>query len=409
MNYVILIGIALFFIATAVRDGAMGWDFRGGRMNFRISDGDYTLRVRGEGDVDLEPDGSGVAALSQRGSLDIRMTRDGTDRRLIFAGADGTMERQFFVEGDERPWGPEADRFVAEVMPIVLRETGLNVEERVAWLLANRGQAGLLDEIELIESDFAQRIYTVRYAETAKISAADFERLMRITGDHMSSDFDVRTTLQAVFDAQEPTGASFSALLEAGETMSSDFDARTLLEHVGPRMPSAPEAAAAYLDLAATISSDFDLRLALAPLVTQPTLADEVVASAMSLAGNELSSDFDLRTLLVESATRVGASDTLARAYTTAARSISSDFDQREALTALANGAKLTPVGWTLLLDAAQSIGGDFDAATLLVTVAPRLPRDAAVEAAYRRVLDSIGSDFDRDRAAAAMFRAEGR
>ena len=63
MNYVILIGIALFFLASAIRDGAMGWDFRDGPMNFRITDGDYTLRVRGEGDIDLAPDGSGVAAL----------------------------------------------------------------------------------------------------------------------------------------------------------------------------------------------------------------------------------------------------------------------------------------------------------------------------------------------------------
>ena len=40
MNYIILIGIALFFILTAVRDGDMGWDFNGGSMNFRVSDGD---------------------------------------------------------------------------------------------------------------------------------------------------------------------------------------------------------------------------------------------------------------------------------------------------------------------------------------------------------------------------------
>ena len=171
MNYVILIGIALFFLASAIRDGAMGWDFGDGQMNFRISDGDYTLRVRGEGDIDLEPDGSGIAALSSRGSLDVRMTRDGTDRRAVFTSTDGTIERQFFVEGEEQPWGPEADRFVTEVMPIVLRETGINFEERVAWLLQNRGQNGLLDEIELIHSDFAQRLYTVQYAKAATIAA----------------------------------------------------------------------------------------------------------------------------------------------------------------------------------------------------------------------------------------------
>jgi len=406
MNYIILVGIAVFFLLSAIRDGAMGWDFGDGQMNFRITDGDYTLRVRGEGDVDLAPDGSGVAALSSRGSLDVRMTRGGTDRRAVFTSPDGTMERQFFVEGEEQPWGPEADRFVTEVMPLVLRETGINFEERVAWLLQNRGQNGLLDEIELIHSDFAQRLYTVEYAKAATIAPADFDRLMRIANDNMSSDFDLRTTLSQVHDEEMPIGEQFVALLAAGRSLSSDFDARTLLEHVGSRLPNTPEATAAYVDVARTISSDFDMRLALLPIVTRVELADDLVARGIAVAGDAISSDFDLRTLLAEAAPRVGASNALARAYTSAAASISSDFDHREALTALADGAELTPEGWRLLLESAASISSDFDCASLLAGIAPRLPRDAAVIAAYRATLNTISNDFDEQRAAAALLTA---
>jgi hypothetical protein len=403
MNYVILIGLALFFVAISIRDGAMGWGFRGDSMNFRVDDGNYSLRVKGDGDVDLEPDGSGVAAIDRGGSFDLSMRRNGLDRRVLFTSPDGTIERQFFVEGDEQPWGPEAERFVAEVMPIVLRETAINADERVAWLIDNRGHDGLLDEIELIQSDFAQRVYTVQFAQTAEIAAADFERLMTMTGDHMSSDFDVRTTLIEVFDAQKPTGPSFVALLEAGETISSDFDTRMVLEHVNTNMPRTPEATTAYIDLVRTISSDFDMRLALLPLLTRADSDEDLVARALDVAGTEISSDFDLRTVLAEAAGRVGQSDTLARAYTTAAGSISSDFDQRLALTALADNAELTPAGWQLLLESARDISSDFDAATLLTELVPHLPRDEAVIEAYRETLDTIDSDFDRGRAAAAL------
>ena len=68
MNYVILIGIALFFVLTAIRNGDAGWDFRNNALNFRISDGDYSLRVKGEGDLGLAPDGSGLASLDRGGS-----------------------------------------------------------------------------------------------------------------------------------------------------------------------------------------------------------------------------------------------------------------------------------------------------------------------------------------------------
>jgi hypothetical protein len=338
MNYVILIGVALFFIATAIRNGTMGWELDGDSMNFRIDGDAYSLRVEGEGDVDLEPDASGVAALDRGGSFDVRMRLNGLDRRVLFTNPSGTIERQFFIEDDEQPWGPEADRFVADAMPIALRETAIDAGERVAWLIANRGETGLLDEIGLIRSDFAQRVYTVQYAQTAEIATASFERVMGMVADNMSSDFDVRTTLIEVFDAQMPTGTNLAALLRAGETISSDFDARTVLEHVGASMPPSPEAAASYLDLAATISSDFDMRLALQPLLTRADVDDEIVARAIGVAGNEISSDFDLRAVLVETANRVGRSDTLARAYTTAAAARGS-HQQRFRSTRHAHGA----------------------------------------------------------------------
>jgi hypothetical protein len=375
MNYVILIGIALFFVVMTVRDGAMGWDFSGDSMNFRIADGDYSLQVKSHGDVDLEPDGSGVAALDSGGSFDVGLRRNGLDRRALFTSENGTIERQYFVEGQEQPWGADADRFVGEALPIVLRETAINAAERVAWLIANRGHTGLLDEIDLIRSDFAQRVYTVEFAQTTELAEADLTRLMRT----------------------------------AARNMSSDFDARTVLEHLGPKLPSSAEAAGAYLDLAATISSDFDMRLALQPLVTRADVDDEIVARAIDLATHDISSDFDLRTLLSESVGRVGESDALARAYTTATRSISSDFNQREALAVLAQGAELTPQGWALLLESARDISSDFDAAALLTAVAPVMPLDDAVIEAYRRTLDTIGSDFDRGRAAAALEDARRR
>ena len=403
MNYVILIGLALYFVVTAVRDGDRGWYFAGGSMNFRTSIDGYTLGVRAEGEVDLAPDGSGVTALDEGGLLDVRRSRNSDQRRVLFRGVNGAVEKQFFVGGDERPWGPDADAFVAEIIPVVLRETAINAEERIAWLVANRGHGGLLDEIGLIGSDFAQRVYTVQYARSEVIADADFLRLMTLAADRMGSDFELRTTLTEVHDLEMPTGGQFVALLAAGRNIGSDFEARLVLEHVGPRMPSTAEAAAAYLDLARTIGSDFEMRLALQPLVTKADGSDELVAGAIEMAGAEIGSDFELRVVLAEAAPRVGASDTLARAYTTAAGGIGSDFERREALSTLAESASLTPVGWRLLLESARGIGGDFECATLLTSVAPALPRDPEVIAAYRATVATIGSDFERDRANAAL------
>lgn len=370
LAFISFFGIALLFHAVA---GTTGWPFSGRHMNFRILAGDSSLRVRADGNVDLAPDGSGVTGLGG-GSFDVSLRRNGFDRRVLFTSANGAIVRQFFVEGDEQPWGPGADRFLADVMPIVLRETAINARERVAWILANRGHDGLIDEIALISSDFAQRIYTVEYAKVATISAADFDRLMALAREDMRSDFDLRATLIEVYEEQRPTG----------------------------------EPLAAWLEAASAISSDFDMRLALHPLVTSAQATNEYVARALNLAGAEILSDFDLRTLLAAAAERVGRSDALAQAYLTATRSIGSDFDQRKALSALARDADLTPDGWRLLLRAATAISSDFDAATLLVEIAPILPDEEGLVEAYRETLETISSDFEYGRAARALRRAGG-
>ncbi|HEY7671753.1 MAG TPA: hypothetical protein VIC71_06005 [Gammaproteobacteria bacterium] len=402
MNWVILVGLALFFAATAMRNGT-SWNFDQNGYVVGIDSAGSPLVVRAEGDIDLAPDASGVIAVGDGDYLDVRETRAAKERRARFAGVDGEIEKQFWVNGSEQPWGADADAFVAEFMPILLRETTISVEERVAWLLANRGQTGLLDEIDLIRSDFAQRVYTIEYSESGAIAAPDFKRLMQSAENNMGSDFDLRTALIAVHGAQNPTGENLVALIGAAKSIGSDFDARVLLSAIGSGVLDTPEAGTAYLDVAATIGSDFDIRHALAPLVTNDSVPDELVARALDLAGVEIGSDFDLRVLLSLAAARVGPSDPLATAYVNAVQSIGSDFDHKEALVALADNAELTPMGWQALLRSAQNIGGDFECSTLLMAVAAKLPDDAAIIDAYEAALATIGGEFERRRAEGAF------
>ena len=408
MNWVILVGLGLFFVATAMRNGSTDWHFDSDGFTIGIAEDGARLAVKGDGHVELAPDASGVTTLDDRAYLDVRETRDSGERHVRFTGTNGGIEKQFWLDGDEQPWGTDADAFVTEIMPVLLRETGISVEERVAWLLANRGHSGLLDEIDLIRSDFAQRVYTVEYAQSAAIAAPDFARLMKSAENNMGSDFDLRTALIEVHAAQDPTAEKLVALINAGKSIGSDFDARVLLDAIGAGALDSPAAGTAYLDLAATIGSDFDARYALTPLVTRAEVADELVARGLDLAGTEIGSDFDLRVLLAEAAARVGSSDPLAQAYLKSTRSIGSDFDHKEALLALADQAELTPVGWRALIESAQDIGGDFECSTLLMAVAPKLPADAGVIDAYKATLDTIGGEFERHRAQSAFDASSG-
>lgn len=364
---------------------------------------DYHLKADGNGLVSLAPDGSGVRQISDGGYLDATLDKGGQSRRVRYVGAQGGIQRQFWVNGQIKAWGVDADRFVAELMPILFRETGLNANERVDWLLKERGADALLAEIALIDSDSIQGRYIGRYAETASIPPQTLERLLAMAGKDIDSDSQLGATLEKIFDTQKTTGRQLVQLLKAALSIDSDSQAQALAQKVGPAAFASDEITAAYFDLARTIDSDSQMQAALSSLVANPSVADARIGQTLELAGTDIDSDSQLSALLIQAAPRVGASEALAQSYLKAAASVDSDSQSTAALMALAENARLSPASWRGLLDAAGRIGSDSQKSSLLVSVAERLPRQADVEGAYRSAVKTIGSDSNRRRAEQAL------
>lgn len=364
---------------------------------------DYRLNAKAKGNIDLAPDGSGVAGLSNGSFLDATLDRGGATRRLRYTREGGRIERQFWVGNESRPWGPEADAFVAELMPILFRETGMNANERVDWLLKQRGPDALLAEIDLIESDSIQSRYIARWLDTASIAAPALERLIAIAGDAIDSDSQLQATLSKLFTTQKPAGRQLALLLKAAQSIQSDSQAAALLHAVGPAALGADETAAAYFEVARSIDSDSQMQSVLSPLAASRSASDSRVGQTIELAGKDIDSDSQLAALLRHAAPRVGASDALARAYLDATRSIQSDSQNMSALLSLSEEARLSPASWRDLLEAAARIDSDSQKSSLLVSVASRLPRQPDLVAAYRSALGAINSDSQYRRAEQAL------
>lgn len=400
MNRIILGGLVAFFL-FGLDNG--GWLDRSARSGIhRIQEGevelDFTTRsaaavlsVRAEGDVRLRPDGSGIERLGDGDYLDATLERSGDARRVRFDGLDGRIERRYLVGAEARAWDADADRVVAELMPLLFRETGLQAEERVAWLLEQRGPQAVLDEIELIDGDVVQRRYTVAYAQTGPLPDAALHRLLRLAERGIGLDPELRTALIGVYRAQNPAGERLAALIEAAGSIGLDSELGRVLVTVLGNVGDSDAAARAYLAVAGSIGLDPELRRVLSDFAAAPGLSDDAVADAIMLAGRAIGLDPELASFLVRTAPRVGDSDALARAYVTAADSLGLDPEHKRALLALAERANLSTDGWRMLLESARGIGLDFECAALLAAIAPRLPDDEAVIDAYLATAETIG------------------
>ncbi|MEP6917587.1 MAG: M56 family metallopeptidase [Acidobacteriota bacterium] len=127
------------------------------------------------------------------------------------------------------------------------------------------------------------------------------------------------------------------------------------------------------------------------------------VRQVLTQAGREIDSDFELASLLVDSAARLLVDEGTRQAYFEASRTIQSDFEMRRVYSALLKRGPVSGPVLVGILDSSRSIDSDFEQASLLVEIAKQQPLDAASRAAFFSALATVESDFEHRRVLGAL------
>lgn len=341
-----------------------------GYMTIKISvDRDHgRLTVKGEGRFAFNQAETGMAAMNADSYLDIEETADGTTRRVRFEGTGGgAVSERFWLNG--RPVEKDAamKAWLAEVIPAVYRETGIDAAARTERLYARGGTGEVLDEIALIPSSYTRRVYASTLFAIADFTEAEFARAMDLVSQ-LGSSYDLRETLIAAVQNVALSGENWAALLEAASHISSSYDLRETLTTSAPHLPETDQAWWAFLAAARGFSSSYDLRVTLTGAAPHMPKTPAVMV-----------------------------------AFGEAVEGVTSDYDRRETLSAIADQGGFDQAGWLTLLDAAEGIGSDYDKRETLSAFAAAMPGDPALVARYREVAAGIRSDHDREQAESAL------
>ena len=300
----------------------------------------YSMKMESDGELTFAGDESDVAALSAGGTFSLTEKVAGVEHVYkVKADAAGRLERTFSRDGDELALDAEARQWLAEALPRMFRESGLDADARVGRLLARGGPELVLAEIDLAVSDHAKSTYLGRLLGTVQLDAQQFERALA-SAAKLGSDHELRTALELGLSTQALDSARVTALLATAKQLDSDFELRSLLERVAPRGGD-PEVAASYLSAARELDSDFERRSALVALLEGAKLDGAGLAEALEVASG-LGSDFEKRTVLELLASSVAADPDLNRRYRDVARGMS-DFERGEALRALDDAMSIQP------------------------------------------------------------------
>lgn len=325
------------------------------------------IEVNARGEYTLAPTLDDLRSLSRGGSFVLREDNGRVEREVrITSSADGTLEHRYRVDGETRPWDTEGKRWFAQVALRLDRATAWAVDVRFPALMSRGGVDAVLAEIDLLEGDYARRLYFTRLASSAQLSSAQLVRVIDSAASKIQSDYEMA-----------------ELLIAASKQKAFDDPAQLSLARAASR-----------------IKSDYEKRRAFTALLSKNGLSPATFGEI--LAGTKgMDSDYELAELLITMNKSVGKDRGLALALLDAAGHLDSDYEHGRVLKDLVAQGPDTEVV-TQLLKQVPRVGSAYERAEVLLAVARAYRIEGALRDPYVDAARSIDSEYERNRALAA-------
>ena len=415
-------------------------DINDDRIRIRIEIGECELNVDADGEITFSDDERDVVAISGNGYLEIEEKVGRVERVLKIDADGGRLTREWSVDGESRPYGADAEEWLATMLPTLFRLTGLHAEERATRIYEQGGADALLQEIALIPSDHTARRYFSVLLAQGDLDGATLRQVVQQAGEQISSDYELAELLIYVAENQPLDENLQIVYVEASNNLSSDHEHRRALSAVLQRGNISQDLAETMLLSAQEIESDWEVAELLLELLERHPINDaltpaffEVVAnidsdhergrvikaalakgapSAQILDGalamaTDISSDWEMAELLLYIADLYPMQRALPASYLEAARSLDSDHELNRVLRTLLDRDQLSETALLDVLDVSTEINGDFERTELLRTVAARYAISGQVQQAYFEALGYVDSDWSRGEILKALLEQD--
>jgi len=364
----------------------------------------FDVHLRGP--VTFTDDLTDVKSLSDGGELTIREWHGIIPHTIEFKESGGMVTRTYYVAGVKHAWDAQAAGVLRELLPRIVRNSGMGAVARVKAILAAKGVPGVLAEIELITSDYARRVYYVALIDEAHLDAAGAMPVLADAGRRVQSDYERGQILQHVAIRVKLDDRAVTAYVQAMSGMRSDYERRRTLTALfsGDGALVGPSAFPA-ID---TIGSAYERRMVLTDLMARGALSDEMKRGVL-VSARTIRSDYDRREVLTAYVTAFGVDSAVRVPFFSAVSAFTSDYERRTVLMAVANRRPLATDVQQAAFDATMAMRSDYDRAETLLAFLSARAIDTGSRQAFVDAADRIKSSYEQNRVLAALVKSERR
>ena len=323
-----------------------------------------------EGKVRLAGDLSGFESISSGGKVFITARHHGDKRELTLTPTSNGFAYVYEVNGDRRKWDNEGKAWLTSILALLVHHSAFAADERVDYLLRERGVNGVLQEVGKLSSDWSQRMYLTKLLEKATLNSAALESVLKVAAREIESDYEHRQLLSAVLKKGGLRSEGVVLVLNTASHIDSDYERAQLLIDVASRVKLDQQMRSAYLTATREIDSDYEKRRVFTALMKQGDLS---------------SSDL---TYVAE-----------------AASAIDSDYELRLTLMSVLSAERVNAAAIDAVLASARELDSDYELSTLLTHMLSKYTLTAEQRRQVIRLTEGMSSDHERGRVSAVLVR----
>ncbi len=370
--FTIAFSVSLVLVAKTISSHAQKQkDDSDTTMKWEHSDNGDRFRMEIRGKAEFNDDYTDIRSISEGGYVLIEEDHNGQSRRLdIRRDAKGQLQRTYNVNGQAHALDDAGRAWVGKIILDAVRQSAIDVDKRVQTILRRQGVKGVLEEIGLISSDYAQRYYFQSLIKFGNLSTADLQKVLH----------------------------------DAARQISSDYEQAELLIGVAEQLTDKAPAATAFFEATATIKSDYEHKRVLIALLKKAKPSREVLVQIAGSAAS-ISSDYEKASVLKEVANVYLDDPALRDVFFQTLDAIGSDYEHRGVLSALLKKTKLTNEVLAGMLASATRISSDYEKATFLMEASNAYAGDARLHDAFLKAVETIKSEYERGRVLSALLK----
>lgn len=330
------------------------------RTRFRVSTGVTDFNIESRGKIEVTDDDKDVKSLSPDGYLEISKTVFGSKRKIIIEAAGGGQISRTYYEGrNQLPWDPNGKKWLAEILPEVVRKTTIGAQGRVNRIFSKGGVMAVVTEIGQMESDYVKAHYANLLLEK-NFPSGELPAVIRLICNDIHSDYYLATVLKKNVDKLIASEAAATAFYEGSQHIESDYYKTVVLKAALTHQAATSRQVRVILKSAETIHSDYYLAVTLNALLEKANVSEESLNDVV-LVSKKIESDYYKSQVLEKVLHRQDLSKLATQNMVEALGDVNSDYYKTSVFNNLTEKSDLAPEVQVKVIESLKnSVGSDY-------------------------------------------------